>query len=221
MTKWKHRISFVAVSGLLLMAALLAGCTLTGAEAPPLTTVGESPATQEPTEVIPTPTLIPTIDIIGTQTALAPPAVETQEPTEETSEAVTPTPEVTPTATAASQGGDPNCPKTHTVQPGENLYRIALKYGISVSELAAANGITNPDKVQVGQVLVVPRCGTGGGSSGGGAGGQRTHVVQPGETMYSIARKYGVSVDALAKANGIVEPYLIYVGQVLIIPDSE
>jgi hypothetical protein len=48
--------------------------------------------------------------------------------------------------------------------------------------------------------------------------GITTHVVQPGETLYLIAIRYGTTVDALAAANNITNPNLIYVGQVLVIP---
>ncbi|HEY4691580.1 MAG TPA: LysM domain-containing protein [Anaerolineae bacterium] len=46
--------------------------------------------------------------------------------------------------------------KTHVVQPGENLFRIALRYGSTVQALAAANGITNINLIFVGQVLKIP-----------------------------------------------------------------
>jgi len=45
---------------------------------------------------------------------------------------------------------------THTVQPGENLFRIALRYGTTVEALAAANQIADPTHITVGQVLVIP-----------------------------------------------------------------
>ena len=45
---------------------------------------------------------------------------------------------------------------THTVQAGENLYRISLRYGTTVTALSQANGITNPNMVYVGQVLIIP-----------------------------------------------------------------
>src|SRR5258708_5763878 len=51
---------------------------------------------------------------------------------------------------------------THTVQPGENLFRIALRYGTTVEALAAANQITDPTHITVGQVLTIP----GGADSG-------------------------------------------------------
>ena len=60
---------------------------------------------------------------------------------------------ITPLAgsSAAQTGG-----QTHTVQAGENLYRIALRYGYTVEYLAAINGITNPAAIYVGQVLQIP-----------------------------------------------------------------
>jgi LysM repeat protein len=47
---------------------------------------------------------------------------------------------------------------THVVQAGENLYRIGLRYGCSVDQMAAANGIVNVSRISVGQVLQVPDC---------------------------------------------------------------
>ncbi|UCG23606.1 MAG: LysM peptidoglycan-binding domain-containing protein [Chloroflexota bacterium] len=115
-------------------------------------------------------------------------------------------------------------PATHTVAPGENLYRIGLKYGMSWVTLAAYNNLPNPNYIRVGQVLYIP------------GGGQPTpappiappdtpsyvdYVVQPGDTLYSIGQKFGVSWVEIAEANGIVNPNLIYAGQVLKIPTSQ
>lgn len=47
-------------------------------------------------------------------------------------------------------------PLTHTVRPGENLYRIALRYGVTVEAIARANRIGNPERIQAGQVLTIP-----------------------------------------------------------------
>lgn len=47
---------------------------------------------------------------------------------------------------------------THVVQAGENLYRIGLRYGCSVDQMAAANGIVNVSQIGVGQVLQIPDC---------------------------------------------------------------
>jgi LysM repeat protein len=101
---------------------------------------------------------------------------------------------------------------THIVQAGENLFRISLKYGTTVQAIAAANGIINPSFVYVGQTLVVPQ---GSVSPGPGA---RYHVVQPGETLWSIALKYGTTPWKIAAANGIANINFIYAGRTLRIP---
>lgn len=116
-----------------------------------------------------------------------------------------------PAALAApqAQGG------THVVQAGETLSGIAARYGVSVQALMQANGITNPSLIYVGQRLTIP------GSGGGAAASAPTatvHVVKPGETLGAIAARYGVSVQALAQANGIANPSLIRSGQRLVVP---
>lgn len=104
----------------------------------------------------------------------------------------------------------------HVVQPGENLYRIALRYGVSVSALAAANGITNPNRIYAGQQLVIPTSSRAPADLSVPVPG--THVVQRGENLYRIALRYNVTMSELAAANGIVNLNCIYVGQVLRIP---
>ena len=101
---------------------------------------------------------------------------------------------------------------THVVQPGENLFRIALKYGTTVEAIAAANGIVNPNVVYVGQQLTIPQ-----GSVTPGPG-VRYHVVQPGETLSGIAMRYGTTPWAIAAANGIANINYVYAGQTLRIP---
>jgi len=99
-------------------------------------------------------------------------------------------------------------PTAYTVQHGDTLYEIALRYGTSVEAIAQANGIADPDFIFVGQRLVIP-------PSGG-----KIHVVQRGETLSGIALRYGTSVEAIAQANGIADPDLIYESQQLLIPTS-
>jgi LysM repeat protein len=108
---------------------------------------------------------------------------------------------------------------THVVQPGENLYRIALRYGTSVQEIAAANGIVNTSRIYVGQKLVIPG-GSASPAPSSPAPSGKTYVVKRGDTLSAIALRYGVSVWSLAQLNAIANPSLIYVGQVLRIPDG-
>ncbi len=112
---------------------------------------------------------------------------------------------------------------THVVQPGETLFRISLNYGITVDALRAANGIYG-NIIYVGQTLIIPLGGeaqpaavTALAAAPAASGG--THVVQPGENLFRIGLKYGVTVTAMQAANGL-SGTLIYVGQTLIIPGA-
>jgi LysM repeat protein/Tol biopolymer transport system component len=98
----------------------------------------------------------------------------------------------------------------HVVQWGETLSLIASRYGVTVEAILAANGLADPNFIYVGQRLIIP---TPGGSSAGGR-----HTVAAGETLTSIAFRYGTTVAALAAANGLSETDLIYVGQILSVP---
>jgi LysM repeat protein len=99
---------------------------------------------------------------------------------------------------------------THVVQPGETLWGIALKYQTTVEAIAAANSIVNPNLIFAGQELTIP--------SGGTSGGARYHVVQPGETLWSIALRYNTTPWKIAAANGISNIHYIYANQTLRIP---
>ena len=93
---------------------------------------------------------------------------------------------------------------------------IARRFGTTVEELVALNGLANPDSLALGQELVVPATSGAGETTTGGAA--QRHVVTSGDTLNSIARQYGVTVEALQQANGITNPNFIYIGQELVIP---
>ena len=102
-------------------------------------------------------------------------------------------------------------PVVHVVRSGENLFRIALRYGMTTTRLAQANGLSNAGHIYVGQRLTIPTSGSTTSSSG-------VHVVKRGENLYRIGLRYGITTRALAAANGIVNTSHIYVGQRLVIP---
>lgn len=110
---------------------------------------------------------------------------------------------------------------TYVVKPGENLFRIALKFGLTTEQLAQANGITNVARIYAGQVLVIPSRGSYGSSGSSAAAASSSgskYVVRRGDTLFRIALNHGVSTQALAQANNITNPSQIYAGQVLRIP---
>jgi LysM repeat protein len=139
----------------------------------------------------------------------------------------------------------PAVPGTHVVESGDTLYRLAQRYGVSVAALAAVNNIGGNSILHIGQVLVIPQPTAPlptpvplatptlvpspaftptalpalSPSPTSSLPAPRQHVVQRGETLFQIARRYGVPLDKLIAANGITNPDRIEVGQVLIIPD--
>ena len=128
---------------------------------------------------------------------------------------------VIPSATSANINA-PAVPATagatHVVDPGENLYRIALRYGTTVQALAQLNGITNHHHVVAGQALRIPGGSTAPAPAYQPAHTAATHTVQAGETLAAIAMRYGITTWTLAQANSIANPALIFRGQVLVIP---
>lgn len=105
---------------------------------------------------------------------------------------------------------------TYTIKSGDTLGGIAKRHGVSAAALAEANGITDPDRIYAGKVLTIP----GAASTPSPAPRSVRHVIGPGETLGAIAKRYGVSVAALAKANGIGNPNRITAGAVLTLPGS-
>lgn len=120
---------------------------------------------------------------------------------------------------ACARGGQPPVvvgPCYYVIQSGDTLAGIAAKYGTTREQLAAANGIRNPNILILGQRLVVPCAGTTKPPPGGGA--CTWYVVQRGDTLTKVAVRYGTSVQAIAQRNGLRNANLIYVGQRLCIP---
>jgi LysM repeat protein len=107
---------------------------------------------------------------------------------------------------------------SHTVQVGENLYRIALRYGVTVKSLVELNGIYNPDQLFVGQTLTIPGSPAASSVAYQPQHASTTHTVQPGETLTSISNQYGIGLWTLIQVNSIANSALILPGQTLVIP---
>ncbi len=162
----------------------------------------------------------------GTRTAPVQP-VQPGQPTAIPGVIVTATPAFYPTAAPAGQCG------SYLIQPGDTLSRIALSYNVTTQQMAQANNITNADLILAGSTLIVP-CPTavvatavpntsGQGGQGGvttTTTGQSIYIVEPGDNIYRLSLRFGVSMADLMRVNGLSASTMntIYAGQELIIP---
>ena len=100
----------------------------------------------------------------------------------------------------------------HIVKRGETLYSISRTYGVSVEDVQKANGLAD-NNVRIDQKLSIPDAGSRDGASSSKAD---YHVVKKDETLYSISRTYGVTVDNLKDWNGL-SGNNVKIGQKLIV----
>ena len=95
--------------------------------------------------------------------------------------------------------------KSYTVKPGDTLYSIANKYGVSVNDLKQSNNLSS-NIINVNQVLTIPN-----------DNNYETYTVKSGDTLYSIARRFNTQVDVLKRINNI-STNILTIGQKLLIP---
>ncbi len=131
--------------------------------------------------------------------------------------------------------GPPTMAGTHFVQKGETLYGISRRYGISVDQLRAWNGIGKDNTILICQELVVkkstttttPGSGTGAGNSTTGTttpkGGNfsQYHIVRPNESVRQLAAMYGYTEERFRKMNGLGTYERVYAGQKVFTSDCD
>jgi len=102
----------------------------------------------------------------------------------------------------------------YIVQEGDSLWDIALRFRVSMDELARANGISDPGQLTVGARLVIP-------GLEGVQGVLTTQAVPFGETLNSLSRRYQAPVDVLVQLNHLTNPDDLYAGSSLVVPQQE
>ena len=116
-------------------------------------------------------------------------------------------------APAAAQETTPAGP-VYIVQPGDTLWDISARFGVTLDALMQANGISDANQVGAGASLIIP-------GLEGVSGVLTTQEVPLGETLSSLARSTGVPLAVLVRLNHILSPSELYAGASLIIPQNE
>lgn len=98
----------------------------------------------------------------------------------------------------------------YTIKAGDTLSQIGQRFKVSLTSILAVNPGLDPANLQIGQVICIPLPGT--------CPGGRGYTIRYGDTFYSIARRYNVSLDALLAANPYTNPDQLQVGQQICIP---
>lgn len=189
----------------------------------PIPTEIEPQALTSPT--INVPTAVPTATALGFISPEAPVQVEqatvtpiTVEP-ESTEDVVSTNGLVTPTALPDLV--DSAC--SYTVRAGDNLFRIALRHNTTVDALQSFNSLPSAEVIQPGQVLQIPNCVPDESEADEASPATDSgiiHVVQSGETLGAIARRYGTTINDILELNpGITNPDALSVGQEIAIPE--
>ncbi|MDR7871097.1 MAG: LysM peptidoglycan-binding domain-containing protein [Tissierellaceae bacterium] len=103
----------------------------------------------------------------------------------------------------------------YTIKQGDTLYQLAITYNTTVNAIIALNPGIDPNNLQIGQVICIPSSSTPPPCDG------LYYVVRPGDTLYSIAMRYNVTVASLIAANPGIDPNNLQIGQLICIPKSQ
>ncbi len=110
-----------------------------------------------------------------------------------------------------------NCPHgfLYTINPGDTYFLLAQRFGTTVQAISAANPGVDPNNLQIGQVICIPtaappppvHCPHG-----------FLYTINPGDTYFLLAQRFGTTVQAISAANPGVDPNNLQIGQVICIP---
>jgi N-acetylmuramoyl-L-alanine amidase len=114
---------------------------------------------------------------------------------------------------------------SYIVKKGDTLAKIARSKSISVNSLMAVNKLTSKSVLRVGQKLSVPATGKMSVAKAAPVSAKKSsaklHVVKNGESLFAIAKKYGVTAQSLMQANKLQKASLLRVNQKLVIPSTK
>lgn len=226
------RVQALAMAGLIAMSALAAGCETSnqdyshssrvvqvttgpqgsyrgssssqynaGAQVQPAQPVYQAQALESDYQVPPEPQ----VQVVSAPTQAPAPAPAEPVAYQPAAAQVPPPPPASSGTAGVVQPYVPDSADTYRVVKGDTLYSIAFRYGLDYRSLAKDNGIEPPYNIAVGQVIKLNLK----------TSQAPTYTVKKGDTLYSIAKANGQSVDFLAGVNNLSRPYTLKVGQVL------
>ena len=116
----------------------------------------------------------------------------------------------------SSTPGPVPCPggTLYTIRAGDTLFALAQRYNTTVDAILRANPGIDPNNLRVGQIICIP--GTGPVPCPGGT----LYTIRAGDTLFSLAQRFNVTVDAIIQANPGIDPNNLRVGQVICIPGT-
>lgn len=128
-------------------------------------------------------------------------------------------------ANPESAQGEKPAAQEYTVNQGDTLASIARKHNTTVTALVEENAMSNPHQLSIGQVIRIPAQSelqnqVEKSNADQEEAPDRTYTVKPGDTLYSIARRYGTTVEAMTELNGLPDSAAIKSGQVLTLPSD-
>lgn len=111
----------------------------------------------------------------------------------------------------------PSCPNGfyHVVKAGDTFYKLGQQFGVSVDALMIANPGVDPNRLQIGQTICIPKAVTPTPPCPNGF----HYAIRSGDTFYMLAQRYNVSVEAIMRANPGVDPNKLQIGQIICIPN--
>ena len=101
------------------------------------------------------------------------------------------------------------------MRPGDTLWEIAQKYNTTVEDIAGANGITFVDEIYPGQQLRIYVKDAAAVPPSEGPVVFQWYLVRPGDSLHTIAKRFGLDHQELIALNHLPDPNLIYPGQLI------
>ena len=99
----------------------------------------------------------------------------------------------------------------YTIMAGDTLFLLAQRFNVTVQAIINANPGIDPNRLQIGQVICIPRmtpsCPNG-----------FLYTIMAGDTLFSLAQRFNVTVQAIINANPGIDPNRLQIGQVICIP---